>query len=85
MQVAHLTALDAALPGNLELHNADLLKDGDFDEICRCWLSRTRLLQSLSTLISRADAVAPQLSAVADVADIDRLRHPHESSLRANG
>ena len=34
--MAHLTALGSALPGKLELVNADLLKEGDFDEICRC-------------------------------------------------
>ena len=35
LQVGHLTALGAALPGKLELFNADLLKEGDFDEVCR--------------------------------------------------
>ncbi len=35
-QVSHLLALGKALPGNLELWNADLLKDGDFDEVFKC-------------------------------------------------
>lgn len=34
-KTAHLTALGEALPGNLTLHEADLLKPGSFDEIVK--------------------------------------------------
>ncbi|EIE25032.1 NAD(P)-binding protein [Coccomyxa subellipsoidea C-169] len=34
-KVAHLKALDAALPGNLTLHEADLLEEGSFDEVVK--------------------------------------------------
>lgn len=33
--VAHLKALDAALPGNLTLHEADLLQEGSFDNVVK--------------------------------------------------
>ena len=32
-KVAHLRALDEALPGKLSLHEADLLQEGSFDEV----------------------------------------------------
>lgn len=34
-KVAHLRALDTALPGKLTLHEADLLEEGSFDEVVR--------------------------------------------------
>lgn len=34
-KVAHLKALSDALPGNLTLHEADLLTDGSFDEVVK--------------------------------------------------
>lgn len=34
-KTAHLTALDAALPGKLTLHEADLLESGSFDEVVK--------------------------------------------------
>ncbi|CAL8462009.1 g1540 [Coccomyxa elongata] len=34
-KVAHLKALNEALPGNLTLHEADLLQEGSFDEVVR--------------------------------------------------
>ena len=35
-QVAHLQALGDALPGTLELWDADLLQEGAFDEVIMC-------------------------------------------------
>ena len=32
-KISHLQKLGEALPGNLELHEADLLKEGSFDEV----------------------------------------------------
>ena len=38
VQVAHLKALGDALPGTLELWDADLLHEGAFDDVVKCVL-----------------------------------------------
>jgi uncharacterized protein YbjT (DUF2867 family) len=52
-KTAHLYALAAALPGTLQLHSADLLEEGSFDDVIRwitaaAWPARVVFWSSLS-------------------------------------